>query len=90
MPTYALWPLDAAADDDRFWVYAIDDWDARAQVAASLGLDAHDETRFGCNEDNRFRPPLNVIVHSSGELTGVQDPTQSGQACDDGCETLFG
>ena len=88
MPTFALQPTDTA-DHDRFWVYAIDDWDARSQIAAALGIDAHDETRFCCDEDNRFRPPLNVIVHSSGELTGVPDPTRSNLERNESCDCLW-
>ncbi|WP_158811018.1 hypothetical protein [Beijerinckia sp. L45] len=89
MPTFAVWPLDAA-DTDSFWVYAIDDWDARAQVSTTLGIDAHNEARYACDEDNRFRPPLNVIVHSGGELTGVAEPAPSSLGCDDVCNSVFG
>jgi hypothetical protein len=88
MPTFALRPR-GTSDEDSFWVYAIDDWDARAQIASSLGIAAHDETLFGCEEDNRFKPPLNVIVHSTGELTGVADITGSFCPCGEHRDLAF-
>ena len=88
MPTFFVWPL-GHEEEDRFWVYAIDDWDARAQVASTLGIEAHDETAYGCREDNRFTSPLNVIIHANGERTEVPEPPQirarQGIVCGDDC-----
>jgi hypothetical protein len=88
MPTFYVWPIEPG-DQESFWVYAIDDWDARSQIATALGIEANDEASYGCAEDNRFTPPLNIIVHSCGELTGVRDPTRPraplDSPCDDDC-----
>ena len=84
MPTFFVWPL-SHEKEDRFWVYAIDDWDARAQVASTLGIDAHDESTFGCKEDDRFSAPLNVIVHANGERTEVPEPPQIRERLNVGC-----
>lgn len=63
-------------DHDSFWVYAIDDFDAREQIASTLCVNAHDEDDYDCVEDGRFRMPLNLILHNSGEWTEVATPRQ--------------
>ncbi|WP_158808790.1 hypothetical protein [Beijerinckia sp. L45] len=86
MPNFHVWPM-GQTDHDSFWVYAIDDFDAREQIAATLRLNAHDEDEYGCVEDNRFKMPLNLILHDSGEWTEVATPQQlrcSGKAKDGG------
>jgi hypothetical protein len=75
MPNFYVWPK-ALADDDRFWVYAIDDFDAREQIASTLCVNAHDENLYDCVEDSRFKMPLNLILHNSGEWTEVATPKQ--------------
>jgi hypothetical protein len=74
MPTYRVWHLGPDGDDETVWVYAVDDWDAREQVAATLGLAAHDAATFGCEEDGRMVMPLNLIVHKNGELFEIAKP----------------
>jgi hypothetical protein len=73
MPNFYVWSRDNCGED-AFWVYAIDDWDARNQVSEALALPTHDAFLFGCKEDNRFKTPLDVIIHATGERTQVPAP----------------
>ncbi|WP_158807898.1 hypothetical protein [Beijerinckia sp. L45] len=75
MPNFYLWPKPPARGDS-YWVYGIDAWDARDQIATTLGLAARDDEAFGCHEDDRFKAPLNTIVHDTGEWTEVSVPHQ--------------
>ncbi|WP_158811396.1 hypothetical protein [Beijerinckia sp. L45] len=73
MPNFYVWPM-GQANEDSFWIYALDDFDARDQIASTLSVDAHCEKTFGCEQDDRFKVPLNMILHSTGEWTQVPDP----------------
>jgi hypothetical protein len=73
MPNFYVWPTGRPGDDS-FWVYAIDDFDARDQISTTLHLRAHCEESFGCEVDSRFKLPLNKILHSTGEWTEVPVP----------------
>lgn len=73
MPNFYVWPM-GQADEDSFWVYAVDDLDAREQIASTLRVDARCDKTFGCEQDNRFKVPLNMILHSTGEWTEVPSP----------------
>ncbi|WP_158808196.1 hypothetical protein [Beijerinckia sp. L45] len=61
-------------DYETFWVYAIDEWDARDQIARTLKLDVHNERRFDCAEAPNLRLELDVIVHRDGTRTGIVRP----------------
>jgi hypothetical protein len=75
MPNFFVHPT-TQAKDDGFWVYGVDEWDARNQIAHTLRLDAHNESVFSCREDTRFKVPLNLILHATGEWTEVATPAQ--------------
>lgn len=75
MPTFLICPVDDM-DCDSFWVYALDDFDAREQIARTLRVDASDEGRFEASEVTLFKMPLNIILHSSGEWTQVPAPKE--------------
>jgi hypothetical protein len=70
MPNYIVWPK-AVSDARCHWVYAVDEWDAREQVGTTLHVDAHDKKSFGCQIDARFKTPLSIVLHSSGDWTKV-------------------
>lgn len=73
LPTFRIWAAHRT-DGTTLWVYAIDEFDARQQIASTLRLDAHDEFKFHCSEDDRFKMPLNKILHSNGEWMEVPPP----------------
>jgi hypothetical protein len=73
MPNFHVWSM-GQTEDHRFWIYAIDDFDARDQIASTLRVNAHCEETFGCEQDDRFKVPLNMILHSTGEWTEVPAP----------------
>jgi hypothetical protein len=79
MPTFHVWPV-GQSDCDSFWIYAVDELDARDQIASTLRIASLDETLFGAGEVTRFIMPLNKILHSSGEWTQVPLPEEA--ACD--------
>jgi hypothetical protein len=49
MPTYSV--RSVLVEEDSFWIYGIDEWDARNQIEMTLGLDAHNDRFFKCNEE---------------------------------------
>jgi hypothetical protein len=57
MPTFRIWNRTHTPDADMVWVYAIDEWDARNQIADTLCLDAHDEIAFACEQDDSVAAP---------------------------------
>ena len=75
MPNFYVWPT-GPTQDDSFWIYAVDDVDARDQIASTLSVDARCERAFGCQQDDRFKVPLNMILHSTGEWTEVPKPSE--------------
>jgi hypothetical protein len=83
MPTFYVWPR-CETEHDSFWIYAIDDFDARQQIASTLKIDSNNEDIFGCDEDHRFKMPLNKILHNSGEWTEVPPPVSLEREADDG------
>ncbi|WP_158807911.1 hypothetical protein [Beijerinckia sp. L45] len=75
MPTYIF---KGRPDDVKqtWWIYAIDDWDARDQIARTLRIQAHDETLYTCKIDYTRRLPLDVILDCDGNATAVKRPMQ--------------
>ena len=74
MPTFRVWPREPTDDDDVFWVYALDDWDARHQITVTLGFDTQDKARYACEEDAIVTVPLNHIAHKDGKFTVCPTP----------------
>lgn len=75
MPNYVLCEI-GSSEAENIWVYALDEWDAREQIATTLQLDAHNSDAFLCRVDARFKLPLRMILHASGEWTEVATPQQ--------------
>jgi hypothetical protein len=73
MPTYNLY-REAAGTDECWWVYALDEWDARDQIERTLGIDAQNAALYECNEDVGLTVPLHVIVGGNGKKTNVRGP----------------
>jgi hypothetical protein len=63
-----------APTEPSYWVYALDEWDARDQITRALCIDANDETLFVVIEIVGLSMPLDLIRHSTGEWTTVPVP----------------
>jgi hypothetical protein len=59
---------------ESWWVYAVDEWDARDQIARTFGIDAQNRIRYQCREDASVRPELNIIIDAQGRLTPTKLP----------------
>ncbi|WP_158809685.1 hypothetical protein [Beijerinckia sp. L45] len=85
MPNYVV-RRNGDSDPDRMWVYAVDEWDAREQIASTLQVDAHNSKAYECREEQDFKVPLDMILHESGEWTEVALPLMlRSNANDGGC-----
>jgi hypothetical protein len=77
MPTFNLY-RETSGVEECWWVYAVDEWDARDQIERTLGFNAHCRISYQCNEDVGMRAPLNVIIDSNGRNTSVKGPDIDG------------
>lgn len=86
MPAFFLWNVERK-DDEYYWVYGVDEWDARDQIARTLGLNVESESAYGCIETSDLIPDLGVIVHKDGTKTHIPDPEEAGSWPDKDCRS---
>jgi hypothetical protein len=86
MPAFFVWNIERK-DEEHYWVYGVDEWDARDQIARSLRMDVVTTDAYGCVETRDFIPDLGVVVLADGSSTPIPDPSDAISLLDPDCRS---